>query len=141
MAFLHEQCSLSTLDRKRQAKCKTRCEHCVDSGASVCFSSSSSAFLGLLTLDELHLKPVQHRYPMAVTHHYSTWFPYHSFTLFIFSSPLGKIIFHLPSLISKLLHFCLLPNISLMIQLFLSTFLHVHFFCLCCRFCLFFLPP
>lgn len=83
MFLLREQPSLSTLDRKVQAQCSARCEHYVGSSTSACFSSYS-AFLGEFTLDETHLKPVQHSNPEAIIHHYSVSLPSHSFTLFAY---------------------------------------------------------
>ena len=55
--FLHKSSSLTTLDRTMQEQYKSGREHCVDSGASVCFSHNS-AFLEIFTLDETHLNIV-----------------------------------------------------------------------------------
>lgn len=110
MLLLHEQPSLSTLDRKVWAQFSARCERCVTSSASACFSSYS-AFLGEFTLDETHLKPVQHSNPEAVIHHCSAWFPSHSFTLFgyvLFTA--GKSCTCLSS-VSRQLHLYLLKRI------------------------------
>lgn len=123
------QPSLSTLDRKVWAQCHARCEHCVASSASACFRSYS-AFLGEFILDETHLKPVQHSNPEAVIHHYSVWFPSHSFTLFsyvLFTT--GKSCTFLSS-ISRQLHLYLLKRVFFKIQL-VSSYFGVYFFCLC----------
>ena len=125
------QPSLSTLDRKSM-RCHARCEHCVASSASACFRSYS-AFLGEFTLDETHLKLVQHSNPEAVIHHYSVWFPSHSFTLFGYVLfPTGKSCTCLSSILRQL-HLYLLERVFFKIQL-VSSYFGVYFllfvFCL-----------
>lgn len=102
------------------------------SSASACFRSYS-AFLGEFTLDETHVKPVQHNHPEAVIHHYSMWFPSHSFTLFgyvLFTT--GKSCTCL-SYISRQLHLYLLKRVFFKIQLvssYFGVYLLLFVFCL-----------
>lgn len=127
--------------QKVWAQCHARCELCVASSASACLRSYS-AFLGEFTLDETHLKPVQHSNPEAAIHHYSAWFPSPSFTLcgyVLFTT--GKSCTRLSS-VSRQLRLYLLKRVFYRIQLVSSYFgVYLLWFVFCfslyssCLFC------